>query len=68
MKIIRISMVVFLTLGSITISKSNQVTCYSESRAKSGATYYDCGDCESKFNSKGFGITSICETAPVIGG
>lgn len=68
MKIIRVFMIAFLTIGSISFAKSGQVNCYSESRAKAGATYYDCGDCTIKFNSKGFGTASFCETEPEIRG
>ncbi len=40
----------------------NTVTCYSEQRSKSGASYYNCGDCTERFNSKGKGSTSTCTT------
>jgi len=46
----------------------NSVTCYSESRSKSGATYYDCGDCTKQFNSKGTGTSSTCSTGPSLPG
>ncbi len=40
----------------------NSVTCYSSSQSKSGATYYDCGNCSKQFNSKGVGSSSTCKT------
>lgn len=43
-------------------SGGNTVTCYSSSSAKSGATYYDCGNCSRQFNSKGRGDSSTCTT------
>ena len=39
-----------------------EVTCYSESRSKSGASYYSCGDCDERFNSKGVGSSGTCST------
>ncbi|MFR9531608.1 MAG: hypothetical protein SNH05_09635 [Rikenellaceae bacterium] len=48
-----------LTSGEV--ESGSTVICYSESRSKSGATYYDCGDCANKvYNSKGVGDTGKC--------
>lgn len=38
----------------------NTVDCYSESDAKKGSTYYDCGDCTLVHNSKGKGSKRTC--------
>ncbi len=43
-------------------SGGGTVTCYSSSRSKSGATYYDCGNCSKQYNSKGVGASSTCHT------
>lgn len=43
-----------------TVSSGNTVVCYYESRAKAGATYYDCGTCKKEFNARGVGKTGTC--------
>jgi hypothetical protein len=68
MKAIIVLLIVILATGPIFFAKSGQVTCYSESRAKSGATYYDCGNCTQNFNSRGVGFASTCNSNPEIGG
>jgi len=59
--------VLFFIFGLILPTKSEQgggntVTCFSESRSKPGATYWDCGDCKKYFNSRGYGSSSTCIT------
>ena len=40
----------------------NTVTCYSESRYRRGASYWDCGDCTRYSDARGKGATSTCTT------
>lgn len=68
MKAIKVLLFAILAVGPIFLVKSGQVTCYSESRVKSGATYYDCGNCTQSFNSRAVGLASSCNTSPEIGG
>ena len=42
-------------------SSENTVDCFSQSRAKSGATYYDCGKCTKEYNAKGTGNMRTCK-------
>jgi hypothetical protein len=43
-------------------SGGNAVDCYSESKSKSGSTYYDCGNCTKQYNSEGKGSQRTCTT------
>ena len=56
-------LVSLIAMNTANAESGGSVTCYSESRAKSGATYYDCGDCTKQFNSKGYGSSSTCTTS-----
>lgn len=45
------------------ISNGNTVDCYSSTKAKKGATCYDCGPCKHIYNSTGTGPTRTCITS-----
>ena len=51
-----------LAQGENTGGGGNSVTCYSESRYRRGATYWDCGDCTRYCDARGKGSTSTCTT------
>ena len=40
----------------------NSVTCYSESRYRRGASYWDCGNCTRYCDARGKGATGSCTT------
>ena len=40
----------------------NSVTCYSESRYRRGASYWDCGNCTRYSDARGKGSTGSCTT------
>ena len=40
----------------------NSVTCYSESRYRRGASYWDCGNCTRYCDARGKGSTGSCTT------
>lgn len=41
-------------------STENTVDCYSSSKSKKGASYYDCGPCIKINNAEGVGSTRTC--------
>lgn len=46
--------------GSVEYGNGNYNICYSESRVRSGYTYYDCGSCTKIYDEQGRGIYSKC--------
>ena len=48
--------------GENTGGGGNSVTCYSESRYRRGASYWDCGNCTCYCDARGKGSTGSCTT------